>query len=487
MVSSRFQIEDIVSQDSAGAVFLAIDTQTEREVLLQRFFPFGPEEDGLKGEELSSYDLGIQQIKQLEDARLRRVIDGGCDPVDGIPYLVSEALTGISLREFCANTTMTTAQAHQLVESALALMLVLEKTFGQTADWLSIQIDHIEVIGDAEHFRFGVDPMKWLGLRPGIGSVKELVALVETVMGWKGRVLVGSAVGHVGAWMAAAKNRNLNPSQAWEFLQSGVVTQQKAPAAAASAPLTASATSYATAAPASKKVPLASAKSGGNTGWIIIGVLCVVGGIAVAIVKLLNSGENPPANVTLHVPVEKAPDHSRPIVLPSADPVAPIPPTTTTAVQEKPTTQSQEDKMRADIERRALELQAQAGPVVTAKPNTPTGPKQPKKAQYQPGEIALIREQTGEAITVVAKVSKVKLSSTGKSLYVEFDGGAPERVLGRYLTSLGAEGMSVSELGSLEGKWVQATGIVRVEIGTDRVVIDLKTPTQLVEIPAPQK
>ena len=69
---------------------------------------------------------------------------------------------------------------------------------------------------------------------------------------------------------------------------------------------------------------------------------------------------------------------------------------------------------------------------------------------------------------------------------MEFDGGAPERILGRYLTNLGVDGMSVSELGSLEGKWVRATGTVGTEVGTNRVVLDLRSPTQLVEQPAPQ-
>ena len=96
MHSSRFQIEEMVSQDANGAIFLATDSETGRVVLWQRFFPFGAGSGGLEGEERNSYQQGVELMKRLEHPALRRVIDGGCDPVDGIPYLISEARVGAS-------------------------------------------------------------------------------------------------------------------------------------------------------------------------------------------------------------------------------------------------------------------------------------------------------------------------------------------------------------------------------------------------------
>lgn len=81
----------------------------------------------------------------------------------------------------------------------------------------------------------------------------------------------------------------------------------------------------------------------------------------------------------------------------------------------------------------------------------------------------------------------MRLSSSGKSLYIEFQGAgaATERACGRYLTSLGVEGMSVSELGGLEGKSVRIKGVVSKEFGTDRVIIDLKSRDQVMELEEP--
>ena len=468
-----------MSQDSDGAVFLATDAQTGREVLLQRFFPFGAGEGGLEGDELNAYAQGILRMKQLADPSLRCVIEGGCDPVDGMPFLVTESPSSTTLREFCSNGALNAAQGRLLVESALGLMLGLEQVFGQVADWLSLRADDIEVIGDAEQFRFGVDPMRWLGLYSGPSGVKELAVLAEDAMGWTGRVLTGSTAGLLSGWLTAAKSRDLSPSQAWEVLH-GAAVPQRTLAKVAVAP------TFSTSAPLAQSVTLASAKSGGSTGWVIAGALLVVGGLAVGGVIFLNSGKKPPVVAAVPVTpttIPAAPARTSAKATTSVDSAkAPV------VTEQAPLSMSQEDKMRADIERRALELQAQAS-ATTTKPNPPAavaGPKSPKKETYAPGEVILMREQKGEQITVVARVLKVKLSSTGKSLYVEFDGGAPERILGRYLTNLGVDGMSVSELGSLEGKWVRATGTVGTEVGTNRVVLDLRSPTQLVEQPAPQ-
>ncbi len=79
------------------------------------------------------------------------------------------------------------------------------------------------------------------------------------------------------------------------------------------------------------------------------------------------------------------------------------------------------------------------------------------------------------------KVTSVRLSGSGKSLYLEFDGDgiAANRACGRYLTNLGVAGMSVSDLGYLKGKKVRILGKVVEEFGTNRVMVDLIAPSQI--------
>ena len=126
----------MLSQDANGAMFLALDAETGKEVLLQRFFPFGVGSGGLGGSELESYNLALERMKSIEHRSLRRVLDGGCDPVDGIPFLIFEGREGVTLADFFSSGPINTEQGVVLVEYALKLMLEIEKLFGDKMDWL---------------------------------------------------------------------------------------------------------------------------------------------------------------------------------------------------------------------------------------------------------------------------------------------------------------------------------------------------------------
>lgn len=472
----------MLSQDTTGAVFLAMDSQSDVEVLLQRFFPFGAGEIGLEGDELTAYGQAVERMKLLHHSRLRRIIDGGCDPVDGMPFLVTEVRSNSTLRNYCSKAALTVPQGFAFVESALSLMLEMEKHFGQKADWLVMDADDIEVIGAAEDFRFNMDPMKWLGLRQGPGTIKELALLAEQAMGWSGKVYTGSQAGLFAGWLRTAKTRDLTPAQALDVLRGGASPQNSAAASSTIMPA-AAATGTNAAAPA-PVVPLASAKSSGTTGWLVFGGIALVASIVVAVLMMNNPG-SPSAPPTV-----AAQTTAKPKVVTAAENAKP----TSSAIviaEEKPRTVLEEDKAREDIMRRALELQQQAAANSprTTRPASPkpaaNQPKPPKKSEYMPGEVEAMALQLNEDVTVAAVISKVKLSSTGKSLYIEFDGGATVRIIGRYLTNLGAEGMSVSELGGLEGTRVRVTGKVQKEFGNNRLILDVPSRDKIVEAPAP--
>jgi hypothetical protein len=475
--ASRFQIEDMVSQDAHGAVFLAMDAETEREVLLQRFFPFGAGEGGLEGDELASYDQAIMRMKELEHPHLRRVIGGGCDPVDGIPYMVTETRSAMSLREFETQAVLSAAQGRALAESALELLLWLEQTFGQSADWLALKAEDVEVIGEVESFRFCVDPMKWLGLRKGPGAVKELAALVEEGMGWTGRVVTGSTAGMLSGWMRTAKTRDLTPEEALIVLRGGQVPVTSPTPATHTPTLTAPA--LAASPSPSYQAPQPPMRTGSHAVWYVLGSLMVAGALAAAGIVWYQARHSSEKTLAVtQVQESSAPRKKTQAV--------PAPKVADAEQQEKSLSVSEEQKLREKIEQRALELQrgiAKGDPA-----NSASEKKAPKRSDdYSPAEHKAIREQIGEEIAIKERVAKVRLSSSGKSLYIEFqgDGAATERACGRYLTSLGVEGMSVSELGGLEGKSVRIKGVVSKEFGTDRVIIDLKSRDQVMELEEP--
>ena len=455
-------------QDAHGAVFLAIDGESRKEVLLQRFFPFGAGEGGLEGDERVAYDHAIQNMRQLDHPHLRRVIDGGSDPVDGMPFVVTEARRGMSLLEYSSHAALTVAQGRVLVESALDLMVWLEQRFGQSADWLALHPDDVEITEDGNAFRFCVDPMKWLGLRKGPGAVKELVQLAEAGLGWTGRVVTGSTAGMLSGWLRTAKTRDLTVHEALVVLRGGPLPEPTAPAAASSA-VFAPVEHVVPAAPSYASSEMSSA-SPGNVRWYVFGsVFCVVllflGGYAWWRFKQ-------PQFVSKSV-VSVKPKQGASRSENAAD-------ATDESSSQAP---SDEKKLRENAERLARELQANLSSPDDASAGTQADKSKggEKSVEYEPSHVRGIRKQLGKEILMTQKVTGVRPSSSGKSLYIEFDGDgiAANRACGRYLANLGVAGMTVGELGYLKGKKVRLRGKVVEEFGTGRIMVDLISPDQI--------
>ncbi|MFM2171413.1 MAG: hypothetical protein RI957_1642 [Verrucomicrobiota bacterium] len=392
MSHARFQIEEILSQDTHGAVFLATDGESGREVLLQRFFPFGAGEHGLEADERVAYDQAIQKMKQLMHPNLRPVIEGGSDPVDGMPFIVTEIHRGMSLGEYLRHCELTVAQGRSLVENALELMGWLEQRFGQSAEWLSFQPADVEVGQDGASFRFCIDPMKWLGLRGGPSAVQELASLVESSMGWTGRVIAGSTAGRISGWLRAAKSQALSVNEALLLL---LGQDQPMPS------------------------PVA------------------------------------PAVLSMSAPTTRIHSATHPLSVP---------------YQTAKTTSSRSMLwyVLASITISAIMIGAGIW-------------WYQRKSHYLSYETTEIRKKMGKEVAVIDMVSEVDLSSSGKTLYIQFQqsGNADSLVRGRYLTDHGMKGMSLKELAYLKGKKVRIRGKVAEERPTGRLIIDLTSASQI--------
>jgi hypothetical protein len=466
---TRFQIEEILSQDAHGAVFLAMDARQGCEVLLQRFFPFGAGEGGLEGEERVAYDQAIQTMQQLEHPNLRRVIDGGTDPVDGMPFLVTEVRSGMSVAEYGEHAALTVAQGRVMVESALELMVWLEQRFGQTAEWLALQSEDVEVMEEGNLFRFCVDPMKWLGLRKGAGAVKDLALLVEAGMGWTGRVVTGSTAGMLSGWLRMAKTRELTVHEALVVLRTGQMPEATAAVVAAPSPIFApvepvvpAQNSYAN--------PAMPAQTGGHALWYVMGAVVCVGlmGLGGFLWFRMKGASLPSAAVaSVELKSESAPAAGDQTL--GNDGVSP------SAADEK--------RLRENAERLARELQANLATGEAARDSEPEEQGDPNlsNGEHEPSHVRGIRKYMGKEILMTQKVTNVRLSSSSKSLYIEFDGAgvAANRACGRYRTELAVAGLSVSELGYLIGKRVRLRGKVMEEQGTGRTIVDVTSPDQI--------
>ncbi len=199
----RFQIEDLIVQDPSGVVFRALDTETGNTVALRRFFPFGVDGGGLHADEQTAYDIAVSRLAGISHPSLRSVVCGGCDPVDGMPFIVTEWIEGKSLLPIIGNGPLTAEAAVELLGSALEVCELLSHVLAEEAVWVETDVQSI-VIGDegsGRRFTFWISPLKWLGTGEEPRGLESIVRLTEEIMGWGGRAVNDQAGRGLGAWL----------------------------------------------------------------------------------------------------------------------------------------------------------------------------------------------------------------------------------------------------------------------------------------------
>lgn len=233
---SRFEIEDIVSQDQRGIVFRAHDLDRGHTVALRRFLPFGQDGGGLKDEESDAFRIAAQRLLGVTHPALRSVFSGAVDPIDEIPYIVAEWVDGAKLDDVLAGETLDPRLVIQLLRLALEVSLSLSEILGEEAVWVETETDSI-FVGSEESgrgFVFWLSPFKWLGAEFGSRKLAALVGLGEHLAGWKGK-LIGDHAGHgLGGWLKWMRN---NPeaglAQALEAMPSRITDGEAPPPPAA--------------------------------------------------------------------------------------------------------------------------------------------------------------------------------------------------------------------------------------------------------------
>jgi outer membrane biosynthesis protein TonB len=232
-VTSRFHIEDLIVQDVSGVVFSARDSETGRMVAIRRFFPFGADGGGLDADEQTAYRIALGRLTGIHHPALRSVVAGGCDPVDGMPYIVTEWVEGETLDAVMDGTPLPVEAATLLISQALEVSELLSHILAEEAVWVETTLDTI-IVSHPESgrgFTFWISPLKWLGggESRGIGSI---VTLAEQAMGWQGRIVNEQAGRGLGAWIkwlrAAAPTTSLR--EAREMLAASVGAEPPPPA-----------------------------------------------------------------------------------------------------------------------------------------------------------------------------------------------------------------------------------------------------------------
>lgn len=203
MLSKRFQIEEIIRQDASGVLFHAVDRESGQPVALRRFFPFGAGGGGLDPGEQDAYNIAVARLAKLRHPALRAVVSGGCDPVDGIPFVVNEWIDGTPVGPMLESGPLAPQAAAELLSRALEVCELLSELLAEEAVWVETHPNAIILAGGegGRGFTFWISPLKWLGAGMQPRGLESIIVLAEQIMGWQGRIIGDQAGEGVGAWL----------------------------------------------------------------------------------------------------------------------------------------------------------------------------------------------------------------------------------------------------------------------------------------------
>lgn len=206
-VTRRYEIQEMLAQDAHGVVFHAADRESGDDVVLRRFFPFGPEGGGLEGDERGAYVAAVERLKGVTHPALRTILAGGCDPVDGMPYLVTEWVEGTRLSEHLKETPLSPESTRALLDQALEASQMLAAALGEEAVWVETAPEAV-ILSTGQEGRsltFWISPLRWLGDSGDRHGLLPLVELGESALHWRGRVFSDQSGEGLGAWFKAIK------------------------------------------------------------------------------------------------------------------------------------------------------------------------------------------------------------------------------------------------------------------------------------------
>jgi hypothetical protein len=191
----------MVAQSASAVVFRALDTRTGCPVAIRRFFTAG-EATGLPVAERERFLDAIERVATVDHPALRAVIAGGIDPVDGIPFVVTEWKEGRTLAERIKDGRLKPVKATEILNAALEISLLLSEALQRNAVWVDTRLSSIWVGGPESGYQLS------FAIRPGVGlarghppdDLRPMVQLAEDLLGWRGRAVEPRAAGGLGRW-----------------------------------------------------------------------------------------------------------------------------------------------------------------------------------------------------------------------------------------------------------------------------------------------
>ncbi|WP_367870760.1 hypothetical protein [Luteolibacter sp. Populi] len=445
-MAGRYEILDILAQDKSGIVFHAEERESGRSVVLRRFFPYGPEGGGLQEAERAAYMAALERVRDLRHPTLRTIIDGGCDPVDGMPFLVSEWVEGQRLGELLKSRALSPGSTKALLTHALEASKELSQVFDEEAVWVETTPDSVILPVEGETLTFWICPIKWLSTAEQRGGLLPLAKLAEKALHWRGKPVAGTGEG-IGSWVKAVRENpyRWNLDEALQALHEPL-TLTGPPAGQAgnvpTIPMKAAQKAATPDAPKKKSVlPVLLA---------VLTALVVVGGAAGGFFYYKSRGGKMPG-LAQESAVATPKEATSALDFGSRD----LP---------KPEPKKAEPKL---AETKPSALPAVQKPAdAKAAPKKPAPPKAPPAAKPDK--------------ELVGKVVEVEDSKSGETLYLKLDVQGKPQWVGVWLKKAEA-GFGLPQLEAFKGKTIRVTGEIRDEKSHRGQVLHVTKASQIVE------
>ncbi len=461
-MSQRFKIEDLVVQDSSGVVFRAMDTETNQPVALRRFFPFGANGGGLDAEEQIAYQIAVGRLSAVSHPALRSVISGGCDSVDGMPFIATEWIEGTRLQSYIDHGPLTAEEATRLLTQALEVCQLLSEVLAEEAVWVETGLQAIVVgtEGSGRGVTFWIAPLKWLGKNDGPRGLESIIHLTEALMGWKGKTLGDQAGDGLGGWLNWLRRYAGTTSlhEAREMLAASVGVEPPLPAKQ----LVRQATRRLV---AGKK----KSRSSSVPTIIIAALALIAAGLGGALLLLRNSGAEPSLT---------------PLASSSAIPTAEFPPSPYPA---GPPPASSRQRGVAEVNLQAAEMTAAARKSAEQKQTQAADLQEAilkRNGVFSPDDSDLLAALPKKEVILEGVFTGFAHSGGGAMMYLQFSNSpAKTQVRGAIKTKEIPENLTEASLAPLVGRKIRIHGKVQVnKIGSfPLILIDSRNAINVVE------
>lgn len=471
-MSRRYEIQEMLAQDAQGVVFHAVDRESGDDVVLRRFFPFGPGGGGLEGEERSAYVAAVDRLKSVSHPALRTILAGDCDPVDGMPYLVTEWVEGTRLAEHLKSTALSPASTRALLDQALEASQMLAGALGEEAVWVETAPEAV-ILSNGQGGRsltFWISPLRWLGGTDERRGLLPLVELGEAALHWQGRVFSDQSGEGLGAWFKAIK---ADPVR-WT-LEEARATLHAAQALAGAPDASPRPANVGTPTVVMPRPPAAAVRkvatpSSSRAPWIISGLLMIA---TTGLVVWKKFGSKPRV-----VPVATANAVATPAAPTTAQPPGTTPPPTRSGGLVFSLLPAPADPEISAAERASARAAELAG---VAQSTTSTQPVPDAAAVH-----ALLvdcgkqlRTHIGQTAEVTGVVHDVRLGEKERFRYLDFGASAdPDAVCIRNRVTRGDKQMYMKPLRLLRGSKITVKGTVALD-DDGRIVIDVAKRSQI--------